>query len=94
MQLKSIQLKKEFSSFKLEKENLEQELDATKTLKDELIRNEEDKKSLMAFLNEKIEEVSTAKKECSSLQKKLEEIEKENQLLIEKCLRYTAGTER
>ena len=90
----SLQLKQEFAGYKLEKESLEQELSASKALKDEFLRTEEDKKSLLGFLNEKLEEVSATKKECFSLQKKLEDVEKENQILIEKCLRYTAGTER
>ena len=86
-------MKKDFSSFKLDRENLQRELSATKALQDEYACNEEDKKNLLGFLNEKLEEVSTTKTECFNLHKKLEDVEKENQMLIEKCLRYTTGTE-
>jgi chromosome segregation ATPase len=55
---------------------------------------EDEKKDLMALLKELSEELSLVKQENSKLERKLNEIERENQILIEKCLRYTENTHR
>lgn len=48
----------------------------------------------MALLKELSDEVGMVRRENHELKRKLSETERENQLLIEKCLRYTEDLER
>lgn len=61
---------------------------------DKFLDLENEKRDLMALLKELSDEVGMVRRENHELKRKLSETERENQLLIEKCLRYTEDLER